>query len=257
MDKYIAPQELVGRLPIERGDTVLLASNVERLAWNAVQQGKIFDFELFIDLLQRRIGPTGNLLFPTYNWDFCHNLPWDYHKTRSQTGSLSQIALNRPDFIRTRHAIYSFAVWGQDAEVLFQMDDRNSFKGHTPFDFLHHKRNSKMLSLDVNLTRCFTFVHYVEEMCGVPYRFLKEFRGRYIDENRQASSRVYSMYVRYLDRKVDVDLSGLERILLEESKLIKESVEGMTIRALRFVEAYDRVADDIHKGNYQNIVQLD
>ncbi|MBQ9564256.1 MAG: AAC(3) family N-acetyltransferase [Synergistaceae bacterium] len=257
MSGYISPQAFLEYIPVNLGDTILFASDIGQLLENAINEGKNFDFNLFINLLQKKIGTTGNILFPTYNWDFCHGVAWNYHKTRSRTGILSQIALMRPDFIRTRHPLYSFAVWGNDAEKLFRMDDRNSFVGDTPFAFLHHKRNSKMLTLDVNLTHCFTFVHYIEEVNGVPYRFLKDFTGRYVDEDGQESTRTYSMYVRYLDRKVETDFTGLETALLEKMQMLVSTVNGVTVRTLRFKDAYDIVTEDIRHGNYQNIVHLD
>ena len=71
MGNVIMPEDLVAELPLERGDRVLVASDVTTLCWEALQQGKKFDLDRLIDLLQKKIGPEGTLLFPTYNWAFC------------------------------------------------------------------------------------------------------------------------------------------------------------------------------------------
>ena len=250
-------EKLMDSFHLEKGDTILFASDVVKLMWLSAEAGKEFDLNNFIDELQNKIGTEGNILFPTYNWDFCRGKTWNYYKTKSKTGTLSQLALKRKDFIRTRHPIYSFAVWGKDSQRLYKMEDKNSFVGDTPFDFLCKKENSKMICLDVNLTHCFTFVHYVEEVFQVPYRFLKNFTAQYIDENNNESTRTYSMFVRYLDRKVDVDFTGLENQLLEQSKMYKENVDGVTVWSFKFKDSYDIMAKDFEQGIYKNVVQLD
>lgn len=254
-------EKLMDLCHLEKGDTILFASNTFHLMCNALEEGKELDLNDIIDALKNRIGSEGNILFPTFNWDFCHGATWNYHKTRSRTGALSQLALKRKDFIRTKHALYSFAVWGKDSERLYKMQDKNSFVGDTPFDFLCKKENSKMICVDVDLDHCFTFVHYVEECFKVPYRFVKNFTGQYIDENNNESTRTYSMFVRYLDRKIIPNPPGLETRLFEASKMYKEEIEGLDkniiIRSLRFKDAYDMVASDLEKGIYPKVVPLD
>lgn len=256
MNEYVSPEELAEVLPVNSGDSVLIASDMVMLAYNALMNNKSFDFGRLIDLLKEKAGHEGNILFPTYNWDFCKGIAWNYKTTPSRTGSLSQIALNRPDFIRTRHPIYSFAVWGRDSERLFMMNDDNSFTGDTPFTFLHHTHNSKMLTIDVNLSHCFTFVHYVEESICVPYRFLKKFTAGYIGYDGEEFTRTCSMYVRYLDRKVENDASGLEKILLEEAIMRKDTVKDITVRTVSFSDAYNIVSNDLKREVYSNIVRL-
>ena len=252
----MTPKDLANALPLEKGDTVLLASNVEQLIFESIHAGREFDLNEFIDCLQERVGKAGTLLFPTYNWDFCHGTPFDYRKTPSKTGTLSSIALKRSDFRRSRHPIYSWAIWGRDQAELCALDNTNSFVGNTPFDYLY-RINAKFISLDVNLTRSFTFVHYVEEKENVPYRFKKNFTADYIDENGQRSTRTASMYVRFLDRTVIVDFSGYEQALLERNLMSKTSCGGVVIRVLTFGDAYNIAAEFIRAGDYAKIAILD
>ena len=256
-------EKLMYSFHLEKGDTILFASDVVKLMWLSAEAGKEFDLNNFIDELQNKIGTEGNILFPTFNWAFCEGITYNYHKTRSKGGALSQIALKRNDFIRTRHAMHTFAVWGKDSERLYKMNDRNAFVGDTPFEFLHKKENSKMICIDVDLNHCFTFGHYVEECFHVPYRFLKKFTGQYIDENNNESTRTYTMYVRYLDRKIipNTPPPGIETRLFEASKMYKEELEGFVeniiVRSLRFKDAYDMLASDFEKGIYPKVVPLD
>ena len=45
MENYVAPEELAKYLPIDRGDSVLVASDVTYLCWLAYREGKAFDMD--------------------------------------------------------------------------------------------------------------------------------------------------------------------------------------------------------------------
>lgn len=255
--EFVTPRELVDSMPIEKGDIVLLASDVKKIALGALKAKEKFDFQLLINLVQDKIGETGTLLFPTYNWGFCQGKTFYYRETKSATGSLSQLALERKDFIRTKHAFYNFAVWGKDARLLYEMDDHNSFVGNTPFCYLHNAQNAKMLSIDVNLTHCLTFVHYVEECNKAPYRFKKVFVSDYADEEGKVEQRSYSMYVRDLDINGIVDFSKLEELLLQKGLLYRKNVNYSMVRCVRFKDVYREVEEDIKNNMARSIVQID
>ena len=251
MDGYVSPDELAKCIPVERGDSVLVASDVTYLCWLAYREGKTFDMDRLIDCLQEKVGAEGTLLFPTYTWKFCKGIPFDYRKTKSEVGSLSQVALNRKDFTRTRHALYSFAVWGKDRDLLVAKNDSNSFAGDTPFDYFYHN-GSKMIIL--NATFCFTFMHYVEETIGVDYRFCKEFHGEYIDVDGIRSERMYSMYVRYLDDRIVELHPDMDRWCLEEGAFHDVPNPFMPMWVSCFQEAYGVLARDIKENHSSHMV---
>ena len=51
---------------------------------------------------------------------FCEGKDFDYKKTQSKCGLLSNIALKRDDFLRTKNPIYSFAVTGKRYGINFK-----------------------------------------------------------------------------------------------------------------------------------------
>ena len=82
MERYVSPDELAKCIPVERGDSVLVASDVTYLYWLAYREGKTFDMDHLIDCLQEKVGAEGTILFPTYNWKFCKGIPFDYRRTK-------------------------------------------------------------------------------------------------------------------------------------------------------------------------------
>ncbi len=246
-------EEVAASMPVNKGDCALIASDITRLCDGMTKKETLEGLSYLIDLLQEKTGPEGTLLFPTYNWGYCRGLPFDYQKTRSKTGALSQAALKRKDFIRTRHPIYSFAVWGRDAHKLFAMHDINSFKGDTPFRYLH-ENDGLMVMLDVKPSHCLTFVHYVEECCEVKYRFRKGFPSTYIDEYGKESKRTYYMFVRYLDER-SVETNPIINTWLEDNNVIrKANIREIPVRILKFSEAYKLILNDIQKENSKHLI---
>lgn len=183
---------------IRKGDCIYVVSDVLELAKTVKARGERFSPDALIDKLQELVGEEGTLLFPTFNWDFCQGVPFDYLKTPVRTGALAKKALDRPEFVRTKHPLYSFAVWGRDQEMLAEVDVKDSFGPGTVFEYMD-KRNAGVLVIGLPALKGVTYIHHVEQMVGVPYRYNKEFTGTYIDKEGRAFEKSYCMYVRDLE----------------------------------------------------------
>ena len=139
---------------------------------------KQFEPNQIIDALIEKISETGTLLFPTYNWDYCRGLGFDYFNSRSQSGSLGNISLKRKDFKRSKNPIYSFPIFGSDKQHICSMSHTSCFGLESPFGYLI-KNEGKNLFIDIDYKDAFTFVHVAEEFIGVNYRYFKDFKGNY------------------------------------------------------------------------------
>lgn len=193
-------------LGIKQCDTLYIASDITRLMYHVnntytIESGKEYDEYLdgLVNTLQEVVGDNGTLLFPVFTWDFCRGKGFSIRKTKGEVGALNNwILKNRTDFKRTKHPIYSFMVWGKDAALLANMDNKDGWDEESPFAYLRDK-GGKTLMVDVPPGKCFTFMHYTEKYLGVPWRYSKEFVGDYTDENGITEMRKYSMFVRDLD----------------------------------------------------------
>tara|TARA_Y100000389_G_C17354850_1_gene460480 strand:- start:344 stop:1081 length:738 start_codon:yes stop_codon:yes gene_type:complete len=166
-----------------------------------------FDINCFLDTILEAIGIDGTLVLPTYNWDFCKGVDFNYKKTQSVTGVLGKVALKRDDFIRTTNPIYSFAVAGKEKNNLYNLKHSSCFGEDSPFSYFH-KKNVKYLSIGVDYKFLgFTPVHYVEEKVGVSYRYFKDFKGKYVDENGEEKNVIYKFYVKDLSK---VSMTGIK-----------------------------------------------
>lgn len=220
--EYVPYEQIISKLDIRQGDVIHISSDILRLMVCARKHGERFDPDRFIDSIIRAVGEAGTVLFPTYNWGFCRGIAFDYKNTPCMTGALGKSALRRGDFRRTRHPLYSFAVWGRDREMLCAMNNESSFGPDSPFAYLH--RCGRALTIDV--VDAYTFRVYIEERMSAKNRYLKTFTAAYIDRYGVESERTYTMFVRYLNRKFK-DEQDIARDLhneLTDSGLITRTV---------------------------------
>ena len=243
--------KIIEELDIWKGDVVLVSSDLVRLWSEYRKHHNDFSAQKIIECIQHKIGVEGTLLFPTYSWDFCHGLGFDYRLTSPSTGGLGRTALEMGGFRRTSHPIYSFAVWGKDRELLCAMDNKSAFGKDSPFEYLKSV-GAKNLTVGVIFNHCFTFAHYVEECASVPYRYLKQFTGEYIDNEGEKSIRTYLMLVRNLDLNV-INTPKIDAFM--DEKLVRQSAThyGVEFKIVYFAEAFDLIYDDIIHNRARNI----
>ena len=239
---------------IGKGDMVYIASDASLLLMEArkkcgiktANQRNSF-LNNFIDVLQEIVGEQGTLLFPVFSWSFCRGESFDIRHSLGEVGALNNWVLeHRQDFQRTKHPMYSFMVWGDRADALVSLENTDAWGSDSPFAYLH-ENGGKMLLLNVTLQRGFTFMHYVEEAVQVPYRYRKNFRGSYTDEQGITSERSYTMYVR--------DLAILSNeyapdSMLEDRGIVKMSKWGeLALKGFSLADSFPIVADDLrHNG---------
>ena len=245
MDRYVELKNYARQLDINQGDVIFISSDTRKIMWDAMSHGKEINLDELIDGFIEAVGEEGTVLFPTYNWDFCKGKAFEYHKTPCRTGTLGTLALGRPEFKRTSHPIYSFAVWGKHAPELLAMENKDSFGGDSPFAFFH-KHNIKNYIIDVSLQHSFTFVHYVEEQSGVvKHRFVKDFTADYIDEHGYGGLRTYSMFVRDLDLDVKTTIDPIEKDFTRVGAEKEFTVNNSVIKRIYLGDSYPVLLDDI------------
>jgi aminoglycoside 3-N-acetyltransferase len=252
---YVPFQEWVEYLDIHEGDILLVSSDIQRAALAAFRNKENFSPDLLIESLQKKLTSEGTLMFPTFNWDFCKGLRFDYRGTPCMTGALGRAALGRNDFRRSLHPIYSFAVWGRDRDCVCEMRNIGSFGEDSPFAYLHEK--GKSLMIDVSMRNSFTFAHYVEERLAVPYRYMKTFTALYRGPDGCEGSRSYSMYVRYLEKNVVTLIYPIGEDMVKTGKLKRKTINDIPFSTLIFADFYEAAEKDILENHARKLCRYD
>lgn len=252
MSRYISYREIAAGIRLKQGDRVYLSSDILALAWAARQHGENFTADELIDSFQKQITPEGTLLIPAFHFGFSNEGSYDYRNTPSSAGALGNAALKRKDFRRTAHPMHSFCVWGKDQERLCSMQNRNSFGSDSPFAYMH-KEHVIQVMLGTDYQRSLTFVHYVEFMADVPYRFYKEFTGSYTDENGIRTERTYQYPARYLEPGSTEKFNRIGSILEEQEKAESYEINGIQIKKVLLADSYPLIYQDAKENMCRNL----
>ena len=238
---YIDYLNIAKELPLEANDTLLIASDVTRLALYEMSAGRKFDPKAFIQSFKERL-PFGTLLFHAFTDNLVSGDTFDYKKSKPNTGSLSVAAWKDSSFVRTQDPFHSFMVWGVASASLKERDDPSTFGKHSIFAWLHRSK-AKMLIIDLPLVKSFTFVHYCEECFNVIYRKHVKHYINYIDEqgNESVKERLFFTrkcgYSNYLD--------DLEKMLIENNIIQTYSFNNSTCMFVDLSQTFHFIANNI------------
>lgn len=239
-------KEFVSSISIEKGETIDIVSDLLSIGVYCKRKSLKFDPNRLIDCFCDAVGQEGNVLIRTFSHDFCNKKLWSYKNTRSSVGALGNIALTRPDFVRTRHPIFSWMVYGRDGGYLSELDNQSSFSAESVFAW-EYNVGANLITIGSPMSEGFTFIHYVEQKVGVPYRYERFFTGEYIDKNGISVKKAYSMYMRnskdYEIGKINFDkiFSVLRKLGIQTSC----SYHGIDIKKTKIAEATDLFESDI------------
>jgi len=168
------------------------------------------------------IGETGTLILPTYNYAFCGGEGYDHTTTPSTVGQITEHFRNRKGVVRTLHPVYSHAVEGPKSHEYAANPSPSGFGADSFFAKLK-RDNAVFIFFGVSIQYA-TFVHHIEEMSEVPYRFQKIFHGR-VTQNGTTSDYEARIFSRYLDVGVELDMQGFQSHLLGLG-LLRTSILG-------------------------------
>lgn len=172
--------------------------------------------------LKKAVGKNGTVIMPTFTYSFTKKEPFDVRRTPSTVGSLTEHFRKERGVTRSRHPLFSVAIWGKKAAAFSKALSEDSFGKGTVFDLLY-KENAKIVFLGASI-QSMTFLHYVEQMHGVPYRYMKSFAGTIIDGKKRYPAEC-SFYVRDLSKQVDTDTTKFEN-MLRDKRLLREACVG-------------------------------
>lgn len=136
------------------------------------------------------------LIFPTYTFSFCNYEDYDIKNSKTTMGILNEYARTQVNSFRTKDPLMSVCVIGEVPKEFYNLSKLSCGEGSS-FDIMSKSDENMFLFFGAKPTECFTFLHYVEAIYNVPYRYNKEFEGNIIDENGLKSQESYLLYTLY------------------------------------------------------------
>lgn len=135
------------------------------------------------------------LCMPTFTFSFCNGKGYDPRTSKSQMGALNEFFRKQEGVIRSSDPLMSVALEGQNTRLVTEVG-HHSIGENSTYDMLHHRDGVKFLFFGPRIGDCFTFMHYLEWLYEVDYRYSRTFRG-IVKENGEESIQEYDLFVRY------------------------------------------------------------
>lgn len=230
------------RLPIERGDVVFCHANLGFFGRAESVTDSHQLCEMFFDAIMERIGPNGTLCVPTFTYSFPLGEVFD-PSGPSKMGVFSEWV--RGHGFRSSDPCYSVAAIGRDAKELVAGVSENSFDARASFFARLWNPGGKILNL--NFDAGSTFVHHVERVLHVPYRFDKAFAGtiKYAlgIELRSRST----IWVRYLDDALEARFEAFDALARDRGMFCTERLGRGEMGVISASDTYKLIEETLPK----------
>lgn len=188
------------------------------------------------------------LIFPTFTFSFCNNEDYDVMNSKCKMGMLNEYVRKLPEAKRSMDPLLSVCVIGENMKLAVA-PKRFSIGKDSIFDKLHHSSNVQFLFLGMPFGDCFTYMHYVEQCCDVPYRYNRIFSGNVINEEGEKKTVEYELYVRYKG-VVPIVPGDLEQDFLENGIMKKCILGDGIVSCISEKEAFDNISRRICQDNF-------
>lgn len=132
---------------------------------------------------------------PTFTFSFCNGLDYNPATSASRMGVLNEFFRKQEGVIRSADPLMSVALMGEDKDLVTGVGHVSCGENST-FDKLRHRDNVKFLFLGPKIGDCLTYMHYMEWLYSVDYRYNRVFRGN-VTIGDKISVEEYALFVRY------------------------------------------------------------
>ena len=132
---------------------------------------------------------------PTFTFSFCNGLDYNPATSASRMGVLNEFFRKQEGVIRSADPLMSVALMGEDKDLVTGVGHVSCGENST-FDKLRHRDNVKFLFLGPKIGDCLTYMHYLEWLFSVDYRYNRVFRGN-VTIGDKTSMEEYALFVRY------------------------------------------------------------
>ena len=225
------------------GDTLLVHSSYK--SFGGVEGGP----QTVIDALLEVLSPEGTLIMPTFNFNFNKGESWDVRSTPSQMGVLTELVRCDPRAKRVFHPFYSFAIIGKHADFLTRERYKSSYERSSVFGKLRDL-DGKIMIIGLDYTHSLTFVHHVEQMEGVDYRFIKAFSGQVAEEDGRTYTDTFFMLVRDLDKGVITEVNPMGALLEKLGVVTLHKIGEADVKVMKAIAAYAAIAREMKRDPF-------
>lgn len=138
---------------------------------------------------------VATLVMPTFTFSYPNGIIYDHNKSKTKMGTLNDFFRKQEGVVRSFDPLMSVAVKGKDKGLALDVTT-HSIGDNSTYDMIRNRDNVKFLFLGTRIGDCFTYMHYLEWLYGVNYRYERRFVGTSIIDGKEVRNE-YDLFVRY------------------------------------------------------------
>ena len=190
---------------------------------------------------------VGTLIFPSFTYSFCNNENYDVRNSKTSMGALIEHIRKKDGVKRSLDPLLSVIAMGKNENIVEGDVGNHSLGKNSVFNRLHNCDNVKFLFFGADFAEYFTYVHYVEKMLEVPYRFDKAFRGKIIDYDGNEYEDIHYIHTQCGGVKLK-NYQQMKEELIADNKLKTAKMGNSEIAATSEADAYNAIYNRISKN---------
>lgn len=157
---------------------------------------------------------VSTLIMPTYTFSFCNGETFDCQKSSSSMGALNEYLRTKHQWMRSCDPLMSNILYGRE-RVFITSIGKQSIGQQCTFDLLTRSNlNVKFLFLGPRMHECFTYMHYLEHIMEVPYRYNFKFKGAIVNNEKKYEDE-FELFIRDEGVKAGGGAKIYENMLIE------------------------------------------
>lgn len=189
------------------------------------------------------------IVVPTFTYSFCNHEDFDVRKSRTSMGALSEFIRKQDGRYRTLDPLLSLSVPETLKEKFSTVSEHSLGKG-SGLDIIHSLDGVKFLFFGAKQGECFTYLHYIEKMLDVPYRYNQEFSGTVIDYDGNSTEKTQYIHTHCYGVKIPENYDYFEDELIQKGKVKKIRLGNSFVSCLSEKDAYEQITDKISKDPF-------
>ena len=183
--------DLYRSMPIPAGTTISIKTDLLALGRFEVPRKQAI-LQAHLDAIDKVFSlEKSTLVVATSTTHLCEtDTPYDHDQSTSNVGVFTEFVRNQPGALRSFHAFESYAALGSAPESICSDTSPVSYGCESPEERLV-QAGAWCIVIGANPIRCCSTIHYLEQVVGVPYRYIREYDHPVIREGERFVGRFY------------------------------------------------------------------
>jgi len=249
--------KVIEQTGLKRGDVVMLHSDISTLGLTEAGFNRQEVLTFYFDAFMKVLGEEGTLVMCTSFEDYGrYGTAYSVEESPSRLGAFSEFFRQRPEAVRSIHPILSVTAVGAQAEALCGGAHYDGFGYDSPWGRMH-RVNARLMTLGMGHypEMGLTFLHYIEQLYGVPYQYNKIFTAPVYKGGQQLSGE-FTMMVRYLDYGITYANVHVRESMLAQNLAQNIPLQGNFLFSTTCNELVAHVTEELSKNRYYLLKDL-